>query len=298
MESQMRSWFKIVDYDGSDYKTLFHGVEGSRKLEFCKWLPSVTKEVTDGSSTRFYMSGWHIAPSYEECMKYLEAFKHLEQKRIVRCRAKKVRPKPNARGDIWLAKEIYIVGDVRVRELTVWKEEKGILTTRICSQCGKEKSLNNFSRRPVKKTGKLYRHRECKRCERDGENKRVSIRRKTDEAYRAKLNKLNKKNQIKFRKKIRDYRLRKEYGITSEDYERMMEEQDEKCAICRKGGFPKTGPKRLNIDHNHTTGKVRGLLCVDCNNGVGRFHDDIDFMHNAIQYLIKHDGKEENDSNK
>ncbi len=121
----MRSWYKIVDYDGSDYKTLFHGVDGSRKLKFCKWLTSVTKKVTDGTRTRTYMSGWHIAPSYEECVKYLKAFKHLEQKRIVKCRAKDVRPKPNARCDIWLAKEIYIQGEVYGPMLREWKETNG-----------------------------------------------------------------------------------------------------------------------------------------------------------------------------
>ena len=108
----MRAWYKIVDYDGTNYKTLFHGVNGSRTLEFNTWLESVTKQVTDGSNNRSYMSGWHITPNYGECIKYLKNFKNTAPKRIVKCQAKDIWPKPKARGDIWLAKHILIEGEV------------------------------------------------------------------------------------------------------------------------------------------------------------------------------------------
>lgn len=62
--------------------------------------------------------------------------------------------------------------------------------------------------------------------------------------------------------KVREYELRNRYGITPEDYDRMLEEQGGVCAIC-EGACP-TG-RRLAVDHDHETGRVRGLLCVNCN---------------------------------
>lgn len=82
-------------------------------------------------------------------------------------------------------------------------------------------------------------------------------------------------------------RLKKFFGITLEDYERMFQEQDGKCAICSK---PQGNNKRLAVDHNHKTGKVRGLLCWICNSAIGKFHDDPLLLNKASDYLIKHDG--------
>ena len=71
-------------------------------------------------------------------------------------------------------------------------------------------------------------------------------------------------------------------GVT---IQRMHEEQAGRCAICAR----MLGPGRhTNVDHCHTTGKVRGLLCHKCNNGLGRFEDSIDSLKAAIQYLEKH----------
>lgn len=62
----------------------------------------------------------------------------------------------------------------------------------------------------------------------------------------------------------------------------MLSIQDNKCAICDKP--PKDG-KRLFIDHNHLTGDVRGLLCVECNTGLGMFGDRLEVLQKAIEYL-------------
>lgn len=65
----------------------------------------------------------------------------------------------------------------------------------------------------------------------------------------------------------------------------MVAEQDHKCAICG------TEPMRdLDIDHNHTTGAVRGLLCSYCNKALGMFKDSAVFLGTAIEYLTKHEG--------
>jgi hypothetical protein len=78
--------------------------------------------------------------------------------------------------------------------------------------------------------------------------------------------------------------LKKHYGITLEDYNEMFSAQDGKCAICSGGP---NGEKRLCVDHCHSTGKVRGLLCDKCNVGLGRFNDDLALLEKAIEYLKK-----------
>lgn len=72
------------------------------------------------------------------------------------------------------------------------------------------------------------------------------------------------------------------YGLTPEDYYSLLDKQGGACAICR--GQCKTG-KKLAVDHDHETGKVRGLLCTRCNVALGMFQDDMDRMAKAIAYL-------------
>lgn len=73
------------------------------------------------------------------------------------------------------------------------------------------------------------------------------------------------------------------YGITLEDYNRMFIEQNGCCKIC--GKHQQDLKASLHVDHNHTTGKVRGLLCHHCNVGLGNFEDDITLLSKAIAYL-------------
>ena len=77
--------------------------------------------------------------------------------------------------------------------------------------------------------------------------------------------------------------LIKNYGITLEDYNRMFGEQNGCCKIC--GKHQQDLKASLHVDHNHTTGKVRGLLCHHCNVGIGHFEDNIALLSNAIAYL-------------
>lgn len=77
------------------------------------------------------------------------------------------------------------------------------------------------------------------------------------------------------------------YGITLEDYNRMFEQQERKCAICRND-FGTEIKNRPHVDHDHSTGKVRGLLCHGCNNGLGSFQENVDKMAAAIAYLQYH----------
>ena len=80
--------------------------------------------------------------------------------------------------------------------------------------------------------------------------------------------------------------LRDTYGISLADYNKMLSSQNHKCAICGKDEVK--FHKRLVVDHDHSTGKIRALLCNTCNHGLGNFKDDITSLASATQYLIKH----------
>jgi hypothetical protein len=83
----------------------------------------------------------------------------------------------------------------------------------------------------------------------------------------------------------RDGIIRRVYGITLAEYDKMFEDQGGKCAIC--GNSDEVEGRRLAIDHCHDSGKVRGLLCGKCNRGLGLFYDNQELLENAISYLNK-----------
>ena len=82
-------------------------------------------------------------------------------------------------------------------------------------------------------------------------------------------------------------RAQKKYGITIEEQEDMLRKQSGKCKICGKDIylFGDTKSNTAHVDHDHKTGKVRGLLCQECNTGLGKFCDNIEYLKNAIKYL-------------
>ena len=82
------------------------------------------------------------------------------------------------------------------------------------------------------------------------------------------------------------YKLRrlKSYGITFAELNERIKEQNESCAIC-KIPFNKLDPHSINIDHDHRTGKVRGILCLNCNQGLGQFKDNSTNLRIAAEYL-------------
>jgi len=86
-------------------------------------------------------------------------------------------------------------------------------------------------------------------------------------------------NKEHIKKVARNNSLKRKYGITHDAYNMLYERQEGKCAIC---GNPEN---LLHVDHNHTTGKVRGLLCNNCNGGIGFLNDDIKILEQAIKYL-------------
>lgn len=74
--------------------------------------------------------------------------------------------------------------------------------------------------------------------------------------------------------------LRRQYGMTIEEHKLLLNSQNNECKICNKK------LQRPNVDHCHSSGKVRGILCADCNHLLGNAHDSIDVLKSAIDYLI------------
>ncbi len=145
--------------------------------------------------------------------------------------------------------------------------------TKHCKSCGLTLPLTQFHKQSDKKDGKRS---QCKVCT----NKRnLAKYHSCDTAKRS--------HHMASRK----HSLLKNYGITPKEYDTMLLNQNGKCAICNSDkpwGFvtePKRSKEFFCVDHCHTTGRVRGLLCQPCNTGLGSFSDDIAVMSNAIVYL-------------
>lgn len=108
---------------------------------------------------------------------------------------------------------------------------------------------------------------------------------------RRKLNKFNPEFQRK--RKIREerykpswrrYHLKKNYGITPDEWNDMLIQQDGRCAICSRD-FSEINKKHIHVDHNHMTGAIRQMLCHKCNQGIGSFNEDVSLLRAAVQYI-------------
>jgi len=90
-----------------------------------------------------------------------------------------------------------------------------------------------------------------------------------------------------YRNTVRKAHLKFRYGITGEEYDRIFLEQDGKCAICGESKPVRKRDHYLHVDHDHVKDIVRGLLCDNCNKGLGHFKDSISLLQKAIEYLKK-----------
>lgn len=135
----------------------------------------------------------------------------------------------------------------------------------MCIRTGPQ-PLENFSR-PYKHKTMLYAR--CKKC-----RAKCAAQSRKDSGQRGRWN----------------YRLLRCYGITAEVVEQMYEQQGRRCAICfvYKELNTNLNTDSLHVDHDHSTGMVRGLLCYACNLGLGHMKDSGDLLRSAISYLEKH----------
>ena len=86
------------------------------------------------------------------------------------------------------------------------------------------------------------------------------------------------------KEKVLEYATKRNYGLSHEDWLKIWETQNGECAICGEF-FDK--PSDAQVDHNHKTNEIRGLLCRKCNLGIGYFNDNLELMMRAIKYLNK-----------
>ncbi len=140
-----------------------------------------------------------------------------------------------------------------------------VVDTKQCSKCKKTLPVTDFVRRKFSPSGNWGYTSHCKPCR--------NAKSKADWADG----------------KIRDKIYQRKFGINLQQYEQMLDEQGGKCAICGTDKPMGHGAKygRLSVDHCHTTGIVRGLLCHQCNVTIGSAKDDITILANAIAYLEK-----------
>ena len=129
---------------------------------------------------------------------------------------------------------------------------------RVCGTCKVEKKYSEFH---VNKGNAHGIHFRCKEC---------------TKIY-------NKK--VYFSGKARNRGYKRKYKITLDDYNRMLKSQNNKCAICNGTATGHRINKYLSVDHCHTTGKIRGLLCFTCNIVIGHMKDDVELLEKAIDYL-------------
>jgi hypothetical protein len=118
------------------------------------------------------------------------------------------------------------------------------------------------------------------------ENHRDKLRKYMRERYAKKRDEIlayNRERRTHRPEVERDWYLRTEYGITLAQYNAMLAAQNGGCAICA-GVDTK---RRLAVDHDHATGVVRGILCENCNRGIGLFKDNPERLRRAVDYLVQ-----------
>jgi len=148
-----------------------------------------------------------------------------------------------------------------------------------CSKCKEGKKLDLF---PRDKDGIGGRHSQCKACA-----KRARLA-KGDGVHAQQQKIWRENNKEAYRTYARLWSYRKiGIKITEEEYKQLLIIQDNKCALCSKSSDK---DRVLCLDHDHKTNLVRGLLCNDCNIGLGKFKDNIEVLGKAIVYLSKNHG--------
>jgi Recombination endonuclease VII len=149
-----------------------------------------------------------------------------------------------------------------------------------CNRCLDEKPLSSFYRAKRMKDG--YRN-DCKDCFNDWHNAYSRERSKNPEIAETRREKA-KAYREKKPEVSREWALLRKFNITLSEYNAILEAQGGVCAIC---GEPERSRRKsyLAVDHCHETGKVRGLLCNQCNVGLGALGDSIEGIEAALNYL-------------
>ena len=126
--------------------------------------------------------------------------------------------------------------------------------------------------------------REWSRKNKDSISLRLRTRLATDSEYADRVRSLARARNAANPENKRSTQLKAIYGITLDDYRKMYSEQEGKCGVCGDAK-PDGGKDGLVVDHCHSSGKVRKLLCTHCNKGIGQFREDVLRLTKAIEYI-------------
>jgi hypothetical protein len=153
---------------------------------------------------------------------------------------------------------------------------------KFCNGCKQFKGVEEFGKQSRRKDGLEHR---CKSCFSEYHRKRY----KNPEIRKTLLHRSAKWRENNPEKEANKHLVRK-FGITIQQYNQMLEDQDGVCAICGKPEKTRRRKKtddneRLAVDHCHETGKVRGLLCFKCNTAIGSLGDNEDMVRRVVAYL-------------
>ena len=163
-------------------------------------------------------------------------------------------------------------------------------TRRICLDCKDTKPVSEFHSRGVNAKGIKKYQSYCRPCA----NKRRRDREKKDPLFKEKrrkyMGRANSKRTLEKRRLEPSYSdyfkdIKRLYGLTKTQYYSLLDSQNNSCAICKVSFDESSKKKRPHIDHSHTTGKVRGILCGPCNMGIGQLKDSADLLESALNYL-------------
>lgn len=195
---------------------------------------------------------------------------------------------------------------------------------KICKTCNEKKDLSEFHKHL---NCKFKVRNECKKCR---IKKQLKYQKNNKEAYLEYQKKHYSKNKKQYKKYAIEYKdiknkqrrekyandpeyrkkilkdiksyhkknplvkkrqsLKNLYNLSLEDFDNLLKKQNDSCAICK---IKNNGNKRIFpfVDHCHKTNKIRGILCINCNQALGKFKDNIQFLKNAIKYLKENNGK-------
>jgi hypothetical protein len=158
-----------------------------------------------------------------------------------------------------------------------------------CSKCGELKPLDQFY---VAKGGRDGRRGDCKACfaarhqrwYAGNKAKEIARVQAWRDANAGRYAEYQRQYNARPERKLADRagHLKRKFGISLEQYEEMLAAQSGGCAIC--GVLPPENGS-LHVDHDHETGRVRGLLCFSCNGGIGQFQEDPLILRAAVRYL-------------
>jgi len=148
------------------------------------------------------------------------------------------------------------------------------MRSKLCSKCKIDKDISDFARYKSNK-GRIS--AQCKKC--------LSIRSSNwSKLNREKARLIEQKTRAKHPFTRVNAKFKARYGISLAEYEKMSAHQQDKCLICDKHKSTNKNGK-LFVDHCHTSKKVRGLLCDNCNKGIGLFNDSLALLRRAMEYL-------------